>query len=482
MTVSKYNPPTQSSDTFPEYKNNIDASIRVNGEVAANFAPRESDTPAMTVTIEAGKVWNGSSFTAKALQTTSVITAPSVNPRIDRIVINTNTGTYAIITGAEAASPVAPVFGVNQYPICQIALVLSQTTILNADITDERVLVNTAPTILNKLDATAAPAVTDDANDGYQIGSRWVDVTADEEYVAVDVSVGAAVWKTTTAAGGGAVTVNWGLPFKLVAGTSFSTTLPEMCEMTANTIALYDYIISELRVYKFNGTTWAEVGTGLVLTSKLDVSLTRLSDTEVAWYDGTDEELRHYTWSGSAWTLDGSAFAITGGARGDLCTLSSTDVVWTDNQLDELRVYRWGGSTWTLQGSALAAVAIQTPAVATLTDTDIAYINVSDRVLKTYRWSGSAWSQVGNSSAAITISGVDLTIARLDSSTIVLVAGGNNEMVTYQFDGTDWAKIGGEFAFTSLSDTSLATLNGTDIVFLDGTVDEIQIYRFGFSL
>lgn len=57
--------------------------------------------------------------------------------------------------------------------------------------------------LLDKLDATTAPAVTDDSSDGYGVGSTWVDVTADEVFVCVDASVGSAVWEQTNAAGGG---------------------------------------------------------------------------------------------------------------------------------------------------------------------------------------------------------------------------------------------------------------------------------------
>lgn len=57
---------------------------------------------------------------------------------------------------------------------------------------------------VNKWNATTAPAVTDDSGDGYAIGSRWIDTTNDKEYVCTDASVGAAVWKETTAAGGAA--------------------------------------------------------------------------------------------------------------------------------------------------------------------------------------------------------------------------------------------------------------------------------------
>ena len=50
----------------------------------------------------------------------------------------------------------------------------------------------------NKLDATADPTVDDDTDLGYVVGSRWIDVTADKEYVCLDDTNGAAVWTETT--------------------------------------------------------------------------------------------------------------------------------------------------------------------------------------------------------------------------------------------------------------------------------------------
>ena len=54
------------------------------------------------------------------------------------------------------------------------------------------------------LTATVAPTATDDSSLGYAVGSRWVDVIADKEYVCLDATVGAAVWTETTGAGAGA--------------------------------------------------------------------------------------------------------------------------------------------------------------------------------------------------------------------------------------------------------------------------------------
>jgi len=59
-------------------------------------------------------------------------------------------------------------------------------------------------TTKNNHAATAAPTVNDDSLQAYTVGSRWLDLTNDKEYVCLDSTLGAAVWVETTAAGGGA--------------------------------------------------------------------------------------------------------------------------------------------------------------------------------------------------------------------------------------------------------------------------------------
>ncbi|MAE62303.1 MAG: hypothetical protein CMJ49_13220 [Planctomycetaceae bacterium] len=47
--------------------------------------------------------------------------------------------------------------------------------------------------------ATAPPGAGDDDTQGFEIGSRWIDVTGDEEYVCVDNTTASAVWRKTSA-------------------------------------------------------------------------------------------------------------------------------------------------------------------------------------------------------------------------------------------------------------------------------------------
>lgn len=53
-----------------------------------------------------------------------------------------------------------------------------------------------------KLDGTAAPGATEDADDGFSVGSIWCDTTNDKAYVCVDATAAAAVWTEITAGAG----------------------------------------------------------------------------------------------------------------------------------------------------------------------------------------------------------------------------------------------------------------------------------------
>jgi len=107
----------------------------------SNFAPSAQDTPNMTVFLQAGFIWNGQTLTEVASQSTSAITAPVSNPRIDRIVVDADSGTVSVVAGVEAGSPSAPAIPAGKLPVARVLLQTSSTTITNSMLTDERVFV-----------------------------------------------------------------------------------------------------------------------------------------------------------------------------------------------------------------------------------------------------------------------------------------------------------------------------------------------------
>jgi hypothetical protein len=53
---------------------------------------------------------------------------------------------------------------------------------------------NASGGVLNNLTATSAPTISDDSGDGYAVGSRWIWAARGLEWVALDVTAGAAEW------------------------------------------------------------------------------------------------------------------------------------------------------------------------------------------------------------------------------------------------------------------------------------------------
>lgn len=140
MTVATFAQPDYTSNTQlgTTYPVNIDAAIKVLSEMGQDFAPHQAASANLTVLIDAGKIIKADGTLVEQSQQTATFTAPSANPRIDRIVIDMLTGAYSIIAGTEAASPTAPAITAGKLPCAQVSLSVGQTQITNANITDER--------------------------------------------------------------------------------------------------------------------------------------------------------------------------------------------------------------------------------------------------------------------------------------------------------------------------------------------------------
>lgn len=71
----------------------------------------------------------------------------------------------------------------------------------------------TKASIKSEYAQTAAPTATDDTNDGFSVGSVWIDTTNDKVYQNVDATASAAVWKILSSVPGGTKviphTVKW---------------------------------------------------------------------------------------------------------------------------------------------------------------------------------------------------------------------------------------------------------------------------------
>ncbi|MEE8534770.1 MAG: hypothetical protein V3S45_01920, partial [Kiloniellales bacterium] len=80
--------PDFTSQTAAVYKASIDAGFAVLDRLAWAFAAHEEAAPTMTVRLDAGAIFDGAALTEVAAQSTGTITAPTTDPRIDRVVID----------------------------------------------------------------------------------------------------------------------------------------------------------------------------------------------------------------------------------------------------------------------------------------------------------------------------------------------------------------------------------------------------------
>ncbi|MCH8991941.1 MAG: hypothetical protein IIA44_09375 [Acidobacteria bacterium] len=163
MGVSTFTQPDFTGQDETALKTNYDNAAAVMKRIGVAFAPHEQATPDMTVRLDAGFVFDGATLTEVAAQNTGTITAPSTNPRIDRVVIDRATGAVSVVTGTEDPSPSPPAIGAGKVPIAQVSLVVSQTEIVNADLTDERAIDVMGLAALAFLAAVDTAEITDDA-------------------------------------------------------------------------------------------------------------------------------------------------------------------------------------------------------------------------------------------------------------------------------------------------------------------------------
>ncbi|KMP11526.1 hypothetical protein UR09_03030 [Candidatus Nitromaritima sp. SCGC AAA799-A02] len=139
MSVSQFTQPDYTSQTATQYKTSLDDAAAVFKRIAQAFAPHAQSTPDMTIKIDAGFIPKVALIPSEvAAQNTGTITAPSTNPRKDIVYIDQSSGAVGVATGAEAASPSDPAVPAGKIAVARINLGVSQSSIINADITDLR--------------------------------------------------------------------------------------------------------------------------------------------------------------------------------------------------------------------------------------------------------------------------------------------------------------------------------------------------------
>lgn len=144
MGTAEYKVSNFGVDDPSTMKIKIDGNSEVLRRVGAAYQVYANTPAAMNVKMAAGALLVAAQLVENAIQTSGTITAPAANPRIDRVVIDGQTGVMSVVTGAEAGSPVPPAIPSGKLPVARIALTVGMGNIPNTAITDERVVIGPA--------------------------------------------------------------------------------------------------------------------------------------------------------------------------------------------------------------------------------------------------------------------------------------------------------------------------------------------------
>lgn len=112
--------------------------------IVGPFAPHAQLVPDMTVALESGHLLSGTNLTEVNAQSTPAISPPTSGFRIDRIVVDRNSGAVSVVTGT-ANSLTPPAIPIGKLPVARVSVQDNTTAITNDLIVDERALSDLTP-------------------------------------------------------------------------------------------------------------------------------------------------------------------------------------------------------------------------------------------------------------------------------------------------------------------------------------------------
>ncbi len=113
--------------TASQYNN-----LREDAKGAGNLLAHQQSTPGMTLYVQPGVCYIGTTRTIFNGGNSPTFTAPTTNPKIDILVIN-SAGVLSIIAGTEAVTPSPPTYPTDKLVLCEVYLRVGTTAIYDTD-------------------------------------------------------------------------------------------------------------------------------------------------------------------------------------------------------------------------------------------------------------------------------------------------------------------------------------------------------------
>jgi hypothetical protein len=265
-----------------------------------------------------------------------------------------------------------------------------------------------------------------------------------------------------------------------------------------------------VRVYKWNGTIWTQLGEdidGEAANNYSGTSVSLSADGTIvaigAHYNGGNGiysytgHVRVYKWNGTIWTqlgedingeanFDFSGKSVSLSADGTIVAIGAPDNDENGSGSGHVRVYKWNGTIWTQLGEDIngeAASDSSGRSVSLSADGTIVAIGAPNNDgngsnsghVRVYKWNGTIWTQLGqdiNGEAANDYSGTSVSLSA--DGTIIAIGAPYNDgngtssghVRVYKWNGTIWTQLGSDINGEAVNDYS-----GTSVsLSADGTI------------
>jgi hypothetical protein len=249
-----------------------------------------------------------------------------------------------------------------------------------------------------------------------------------------------------------------------------------------------------VRIYEWNGTAWMQMGADIDGEASNDnsgssVILNVIGDrVAIGAYanDGNGNNSGHvriYKWNGTAWVqlgsdIDGEAaqdntgFAVSMNAAGDQVAIGAAGNSGNGFRAGHVRIYKWNGTAWIQMGSDIdgdSAEQFFGYSVSLNTAGDrvaigaIQNISPQQGYVRIYTWNGTAWAQLGadiDGKAAGDQSGYSVSM-NANGDRLAIGArsndgngNGSGHVRMYEWEGTAWVQFGVDLDGEASNDNS----------------------------
>ena len=271
-----------------------------------------------------------------------------------------------------------------------------------------------------------------------------------------------------------------------------------------------------VRVFKFNGIVWRQLGQDLDGEADGDrngISISLNSDGSIvaigAWFhDNEKGQARVFKFDGTEWKkmgqdLDGE---VDGDRNGTSVSLNSDGMIvavgsyWHDNKKGNVRVFKFDGTEWKKMGQDLDGevdgdrngTSVSLNSDGTIVATGSWFHDNGKGQVRVFKFDGAVWRQLGqdldgensNSYAGVSVS--------LNSDGMIVAVGEEwddnkkGQVRVFKFNGTDWEKIGqdldgevdGDQNGESVSLNSDGTIVATGSWFHDNDKGQVRVFSY----